>query len=113
LGDIAREGGIDQSKKRGPLPICLAPGFPPRTRRRDDIVVSGAPPGATFPLTSAADALHRHHPEAVLGPRAICERVGLFAFSRILDMGRPPPDVETGSPAALGLIVEPPPKWSV
>jgi hypothetical protein len=39
--------------------------------------------------------------------------VGLFAFSRILDMGRPPPDVETGSPAALGLIVEPPPKWSV
>jgi hypothetical protein len=39
--------------------------------------------------------------------------VGFFAFSRILDMGRPPPDVETGSPAALGLIVEPPPKWSV
>ncbi len=36
-------------------------------------------------------------------PAPFSERVGLFAFSRILDMGRPPPDVETGSPAALGL----------
>jgi hypothetical protein len=66
-----------------------------------------------FRLTSAGKALHPRHPEAVLGPGAVCERVGFFAFSRILDMGRPPPDVETGSPAALGLVVEPPPKWSV
>jgi hypothetical protein len=52
------------------------------------------------------------YPEAVLDPRAFCERVGFFAFSRILDMGRPPPDVETGNPAALDLFVTPP-KWSV
>jgi hypothetical protein len=39
--------------------------------------------------------------------------VGLFAFSRILDKGRPPPDVETDRPAARDLIIDAPPKWSV
>ena len=33
-------------------------------------------------------------PEVVLGPGAVRERVGLFAFSRVLGKGRPPPDVE-------------------
>ena len=39
-------------------------------------------------------------PKSFLGPGAISERMGLFAFSRILDKGRPPPDVQT-IPAAL------------
>jgi len=39
--------------------------------------------------------------------------VGLFAFARILDQGRPPPDVETDRPAARGLIIDAPLKWSV
>jgi hypothetical protein len=35
---------------------------------------------ATFSLTSANKALHAAHPEVVLGPGAISERVGLFAL---------------------------------
>jgi hypothetical protein len=33
-------------------------------------------------------------PKSFLAPGAISERMGLFAFSRNLDKGRPPPDVE-------------------
>jgi hypothetical protein len=58
---------------------------------------------AIFRLTSANNALHAPYPEVVLGPGAITERVGLFAFLKVLGKGRPPPDVETISPEALGI----------
>ena len=38
-------------------------------------------PELIFPLTSENYTLHPRHPEVVLGPGAVVERVGLFAFS--------------------------------
>jgi hypothetical protein len=57
-------------------------------------------------LTSGNYPLHRAHPEVVLGPGAVFERVGFFAFRRILGKGRPPPDVEMDSRGSSTLRVE-------
>jgi hypothetical protein len=41
----------------------------------------GAGVRTIFRLTSANNALHALDPEVVLGPGAVTERMGLFAFS--------------------------------
>ena len=66
-----------------------------------------------FRLTSANNGLHAAYPEVVLGPGAVRERVGLFAFSWVLGKGRPPPDVETISPRGFSAFAEASPQWSV
>ncbi len=59
-----------------------------------------------FRLTSANNALHALHPEVVLGPGAVTERMGFFAFSQVLGKGRPPPDVEIDSVPRLSAFAE-------
>ncbi len=80
---------------RGHLGAC---GGQPMAREDARGLISDRNGGSvTFPLTSADYTLHPAHPEVVLGPGAVFERMGLFAFSGILGKGRPPPDAETQS----------------
>jgi hypothetical protein len=72
---------------------------------------SGEPRRLTFRLTSANNALHAGYPEVVLGPGAICERVGFFAFSRDSRQGPASTGRRDGVPRLSALRVEASPKW--
>ncbi len=78
-----------------------------RLRRSDRLEGGGrfchesSAPGRRILLTCRRNPLNARSPECVQGPGAGFERMGLFAFFRSLVKGRPPPDAETISPAAL------------